>query len=272
MESLTRGRGRAGMLVALAVALVGLAAGLCAASAVARPGANTFTIRSSLDGKKVLPHRVAWIAYPSAFVLFPGVEFLIDGKVVFQNRLTPYAFGSDGRDEATNTLKTGYLVTSWLSPGMHSFTVRARRNPDRVMVSETVVVRVRGASAPPARLAGTWTRDIPTAVPADKNVLWRETVPAGPKRMRIDRRYVEFSGTGPARVRFDFDATSTTLRLGGPVWTGDPNEVGSCEPWGPGATYSWSVSGDALTLAPLGSGDGCRQRGAIVTGEWTRLR
>mgnify|MGYP006148767051 CR=1 FL=1 len=42
-----------------------------------------FTIRSSLDGKTTLPHRIAWIAYPSAAVEAPGVEFLIDGKVVF---------------------------------------------------------------------------------------------------------------------------------------------------------------------------------------------
>jgi hypothetical protein len=48
-----------------------------------------------------LPHRIRWIAYASAPVLFPGIELLIDGKVVFANRLEPYAFADDGRDEAS---------------------------------------------------------------------------------------------------------------------------------------------------------------------------
>ena len=105
-----------------------LAVALDTKPAEAQPSA-AFTIRSSLDGKAVLPHRIRWIAYPSAFVVFPGVEFLIDGKLVFDNRLEPYAFGADGRDEATGTVKTGYLVTSWLSPGKHRLTVRAKHGP-----------------------------------------------------------------------------------------------------------------------------------------------
>ena len=76
-------------LSALVLGCVGLAAVLTAPSAAAEQGATAFTIRSSLDGKTVLPHRIRWIAYPSAPVLFPGVEFLIDGKVVFANRTGP---------------------------------------------------------------------------------------------------------------------------------------------------------------------------------------
>ena len=37
----------------------------------------------------------------------PGVEFLIDGKVVFRNRLEPYAFGADGRDETQQEVADG---------------------------------------------------------------------------------------------------------------------------------------------------------------------
>ena len=105
-----------------------LAGGLAAVVAVALGTSSAmaqreaaFTIRSSLDGKTTLPHRIAWIAYPSAAVEAPGVEFLIDGKVVFRNRLEPYAFGADGRDETQQKkVRTGYLVTSWLSPGSPS--------------------------------------------------------------------------------------------------------------------------------------------------------
>ena len=97
-----------------------------ASATSAAPRAKPFTIRSTLDGTNVLPHRIAWIAHASAPVLFPGVEFLIDGKLVFANRLEPYAFAADGRDEASGTRKTGYLVTSWLAPGRHRFTVRGK--------------------------------------------------------------------------------------------------------------------------------------------------
>ena len=38
----------------------------------------------------------------------------------------------------------------------------------------------------------------------------------------------------------------------------------------PVADYSWSVSGDTLTLAPIGGGDPCGIRGFIWTGQWTR--
>ncbi len=113
-------------VMALILGCAGLAIVLGGSSAAAEGAAEPFTIRSSLDGKTVLPHRIRWVAYPSAGVRFPGVEFLIDGKLVFDNRIPPYAFGSDGRDEATGKVNTGYLVTSWVSPGRHEFTVRAR--------------------------------------------------------------------------------------------------------------------------------------------------
>jgi hypothetical protein len=258
---------------ALVVGLGGLGIALGATSAVAQPSA-AFTIRSSLDGKTVLPHRIRWIAYPSAPVLFPGVEFLIDGKVVFANRLVPFAFGADGRDEATRTVRTGYLVTSWLSPGKHEFTVRARRNPDRATATKTMVARVLPASAPRAQLTGTWQRDLPTAVPPDRNVLYRSvTAQPGTYRITVDRRFIRMSGPAPRKhIKIDYVAGPATLTIRGPVWTGDPNEGAVCDPWGPETTYSWSVSDDTLTLAQASSADGCKQRGAIVTGEWTRVK
>jgi hypothetical protein len=48
---------------------VAILLGVSSASAERR--AKAFTIRSSLDGKTVLPHRIRWVAYPSAGVLFP---------------------------------------------------------------------------------------------------------------------------------------------------------------------------------------------------------
>ena len=78
-----------------ALVLLGAAAMLLGgAVAGARPSGAGPTIRSSLDGKAVLPHRIRWIAYPSFPVNYPGVEFLIDGRVIFANRLPPFAFSS----------------------------------------------------------------------------------------------------------------------------------------------------------------------------------
>lgn len=263
-------------LSALVLGCVGLAVVPTAPSAAAEQGATAFTIRSSLDGKTVLPHRIRWIAYPSAPVLFPGVEFLIDGKLVFANRLEPFAFGADGRDEATRTVKTGYLVTSWLAPGRHSFTVRAKAlvAGARTTATKTVVARVSGSPAPPAQLAGTWQRQLENAVRPDPNVLYRSlTAQPGLYRITADRGFIRLSGPAPRKhIKIDYVAGRAAITIRGPVWTGDPNEGAVCDPWGPETTYSWSVSDDRLTLAPASGADPCKQRGAIVTGEWTRTK
>jgi hypothetical protein len=259
--------------VALLLATL-VAAVLGASSAASRPSAPEPSIRSSLDGKKVLPRRIRWIAYPSFLVNYPGVEFLIDGRVVFANRLPPFAFADDGKDEATRSVKTGYLVTSWLSPGKHEFTVRGRgQGADRkASATKTVIARVRPAPPPPAQLAGVWQREVTTAVPPDRNALYHGfTAPAGTYRIAVDRRFVEITGPdGRHHVRSDYVAGAATITIAGPVWTGEQNETAWCEPWGPEATYSWSVGDGTLTLAPLGT-DACKQRGAILAGDWTRV-
>jgi hypothetical protein len=263
-------------LSALVLGCVGVAVVQTAPSAAAEQSAKACTIRSSLDGRTVLPHRIRWIAYPSAPVLFPGVEFLIDGKVVFANRLEPYAFADDGRDEASRTRKAGYLVTSWLAPGKHEFTVRGKAlvAGRRTTVTRTVVARVARPPLPPARLVGTWRRELETAVPPDPNVLYRSvTAQPGTYRIVIDRRFIRMSGPAPRKhLKIDYVAGPATIAIRGPVWTGDSNEGAMCDPWGPEATYSWSVSEGTLTLAAASSADACKQRGAIVTGEWSRVQ
>lgn len=263
------------MKASKALLLLGLTAlvVLTSSSAVAEPGGSKFTIRSTLDGKTVLPHRIKWIAYPSAPVNFPGVEFLIDGRVVFANRLQPFAFGADGRDEATKTVRTGFLVTSWLSPGRHEFTVRATsQGVSRQTATKTVVARVRRAPAPPAGLAGTWQRTVPTGAPPDRGALYAEPAPAGRYTMTIDRRFVQHRSPLGLIRNSDYVAGPGTMTVGAPVWTLDPEtEAGWCDPWGPETTYSWSVSAGTLSLAPAEGSDTCHQRGAIFAGEWTRV-
>jgi hypothetical protein len=263
-------------VAARAAFLLGCACFAAASSAMtAEQTTKAFTIGSNLDGSTVLPHRIPWIAHASAPVLFPGVEFLIDGKVVFDNRLEPYAFGADGRDEASGTRKTGYLVTSWLAPGKHRFSVRGKAivGGSRTTAARTFVARVAAPPAPPAQLAGTWLHQLETAVPPDPNRLYRGlTAPPGTYRLVVDRRYLRLSGPAPRKhLKIDYLAGPQTLTIRGPVWTGDPDEGAVCDPWGPEASYSWSVSEGMLTLEPAGTADGCRQRGGIMTGEWTRV-
>ena len=45
-----------------------------------------------------------------------------------------------------------------------------------------------------------------------------------------------------------------------------------CDSDGPAATYTWAVSGNTLTLAPVGGKDGSHQRGTTWTGAWTRVK
>jgi hypothetical protein len=263
---------RAAPLGALLIAVAATA--LLSGPASARTEA-TFTIRSSLDGKTVLPHRIRWIAYPSGLVSFPGVEFVIDGKVVFTNRIPPFAFGDDAKDESAGTVKTGYLVTTWLAPGKHRFTVRARgQGANRgTTAARTIVARVLPPPAAPVGLAGTWQRELTTALPPDRNVLYRSvTAQPGTYRMSIGAQFIRLSGPSSRKhLKVDYVASPRSLTFGGPVWTGDPDEGGGCEPWGPDAGYSWAVDGDTLTLAPARPADTCKQRAAIVTGEWTRV-
>ncbi len=87
----------------------------------------------------------------------------------------------------------------------------------------------------------------------------------------IDRRYLRLSGPEPRKhVKLDYVAGPRTLTIRGAVWTGDPDEGAICDPGGPDATYSWSVSEGTLTLEPARKPDACGQRGALLGGTWSR--
>ena len=98
-------------LIPLAAAAV--AVGVCSIGAGAT--GQAFKVTSSLDGKTVLPHRIHWLAAPLPRSTKVKMEFLIDGKLAWHEGSAPYTFADDG----------GYLVTSWLTPGKHTFTARA---------------------------------------------------------------------------------------------------------------------------------------------------
>ncbi len=74
---------------------------------------------------------------------------MIDGKVRWIEQNPPYAYGDD----------SNWLVTAWLAPGQHRFTVRATAKDGR-RAERTTVARVLPAPSPPAQLAGTWKRTV----------------------------------------------------------------------------------------------------------------
>jgi hypothetical protein len=247
--------------------------------AAARPATNPFKVTSTLDGKTVLPHRIRWLAFPRLpAAQIKQVDFLIDGKVRWIEHNAPYSYSDDG----------GYLVTSWLAPGRHRFAVRATSISGRRAI-HTVLTRIVAAPEPPAELAGSWQRDVPTEVPGDPRCSGADAVPAGRWTLVFDRRWIEshYPGTfnpatsprtGAGNILLDdYVLGSGTFTVYGAVTTGlgNPRVAAGggwwCDPGGPSATYTWSVSGNTLTLRPVRGGDKNTQRGGVYAGEWRRV-
>jgi hypothetical protein len=121
----------------------------CCAITSSTAGANvSLTVRSTLTGKEVLPHRIHWLAIPNLpESKMREVDFSIDGKLAWVEHHAPYSYGYDGN----------YLVTSWLTPGTHQFTVTAiAKNGTRA--TTTSKAQTSAPAPPPSVLAGTWSR------------------------------------------------------------------------------------------------------------------
>jgi len=271
------------LVAALAVAV--MAAALFAAGGSA--AAKTFKATSTLDGEKVLPHRLHWAA---STTLAPNriaqVKFLIDGKVRWIEHDAPYFFGGNGGRHRN------YLVTSWLRPGKHKFTVRAIGKNGR-SATDTVVARVLPAPIVPAPLAGDWQRKIDTSSAPKSGSPGNPSgtlTPSGVYRIAFDRKWIFDTfpcDTSPCRWNAktggggefvsDWTPATSTFAVRGPVtfriFHDATDRLGGfwCYEDGPAAKYTWSVSGNTLTLAPIGGHDACGIRGFIWTGTWTRV-
>jgi hypothetical protein len=244
-----------------------------------------FKVTSTLDGKTVLPHRLHWIArttLPSNQIA--EVDFLIDGKVRWIEHAAPYFYGQNGEGHQN------YLVTSWLTPGKHKFTVRAIAK-DGGSATDTVVARVRPLPVVPSALAGAWQRTIDTSAAPKSGSSGNPTgtlAPSGTYRIDFDPKWIHDTfpcDTSPCRFNAktggggefvsDWTPGASTFSVRGPVTFRVFHNTGRlggfwCYEDGPAATYTWSVSGNTLTLAPVGGHDACGIRGFIWTGTWTR--
>ena len=220
------------------------------------------TVTSTLDGRSVLPPRIHWQAFSSAPAAhISKVEFLIDGKLGWEETNSPYFYGRDGN----------WLVTSFLRPGEHTFTVRVITTGGH-MASKTVKASVTAPAAPPAALAGTWARVV---TPADVNKsTTSERPPSGHWRLQIGRtgwRLYDPDGGGQL---FDVGLEPGGSMQMRPTIEYPPypngNMGGFCMDTDPLWTWTYSVAGHGktLTLLPVGH-DPCGDRVAILAGTWT---
>jgi hypothetical protein len=268
--------------LAAVLLLVALAAcsspGRPVSSGPATAGSTTssrgFKVTSTLDGHTTVPHRLHWQAFPSEPAAdITEVDYLIDGKLAWVEHNTPYFYGDDGN----------YLVTSFLAPRTHTFTVRAIDAQDHT-ATDTVTAAVTAAQDPPAGLAGTWTR---TVTPADvKQATSGSPPPAGQWALVIGP--VSWQVQGPPLGKsmtwqacsqascFDIAyraANSVTLypQIAVPPYPNQTSQGGFCNSVDPLFTWTYAVGdgGKTLTLHPAGN-DPCGDRIAILAGTWTR--
>ena len=269
--------------VAGALATIGL---MAAAGAASNPKAGapaakptTLSVTSSLDGLKTLPQRVRWLAYPKVAAgedrpIFE-VDFLVDGKVRCVEHFAPWNYGSDDFHG-----HLGWLVTSWLEPGLHRFTVRAAFQ-DGTSAEDTVVARVTPAPVLPAALTtGRWERTLTKA----ERAKYKGDLPTGTWQLVFDRVGVwelDPLGTGIAE---HVVVQGKTIRVDAALWTvpydmdghyanfrryGHKDIGAGWREDGPPASYRWSVSGDRLTLTAVD--EISRSRHALWEGTWTRV-
>jgi hypothetical protein len=239
---------------------------IAVSSALASGGAATrFKVTSSLDGKRVLPLRIHWIAHPHiAASQVYEVDYFIDGKKAWDEHQPPYYYGGYSRQLPTDAGWHGgnWLVTSFLKPGLHTFTVRVIPLTG-APATDTAKARVIAAPPPSARFAGAWTR----IVTADDLKKGPSGPPAG--RWTITISSVGWA-TGPGD-NFDVRYLANGNVVMGPEVVTPTQQSGAFCGVDPLHTWTVALSTDdqSMQLNPVGT-DNCGDRVAIMQGTWTR--
>jgi hypothetical protein len=244
------------VVVAVAFSVIG---GTAAAAGMAQT--KTRPVRSTLDGKGILPHRIHWyVKVRRSSGRVRKVDFRIDGKLHWTEHTAPYSYGDDGN----------WLVTTWLPPGRHVFTARVITRSGKTF-RDTVRAHTVAPPPVPDGLAGTrWQR----VVAGGKWVLtidetgWRIADPFGGKNY-IDVVY-------PA---------AGTLQARNGIWTRNPTAAeqanggaheqegnGWCADTNATDTYHYTANGNKLTLTLVGAehcGTPPDGEAGIWAGTWT---
>jgi hypothetical protein len=248
-----------------AAAAATVAAGCSSASTATVPASTSparLTVTSTLDGHTALPLRVHWQAFPSAHGGHVAkVDFLIDGKLGWEETNAPYFYGRDGN----------WLVTSFLSPGEHTFTTRVI-TADGHTASDTVRASVSPPGNPPRALAGSWKRVV---TPADvAKATSGEPPPTGHWRLEIGPTGWQLHDPNGGGQLFDVGYQPDGKIQMRPTIEyppyGNSNSGGFCADTDPLWTWTYSVGGNGKTLALRPAGhDPCGDRAGILAGTWT---
>ncbi len=218
---------------------------------VASPAALSLT--STLDGATGLPVRTHWEATPS----LPAdevaeVDFLIDDQLAWVEHETPYFYGSDGN----------WLVTTFLSPGQHTFTVRAIGSEGQT-ATDPVQALVSPPPKPPTDLVGVWSRNVPDL--GQDAGRWRITInsigwlfddPNGGG----ENQDVSYPASGKVLVRAAIEEPPYGTYARGGAFCEEPDPLG---------LYTFRVSDDGETLTLKSVKKDCRQ--ALLEGTWSRV-
>ena len=259
--------GRAALLLVLALAACSSTGGTASTGATAPSKAASsakLKVTSTLDGHSTLPYRIRWQAFPGAPAAdVSEVDFLIDGKLAWVEHKTPYFYGNDGN----------WLVTSFLTPGMHTFTVRVIAAGEHT-ATDTVKASVTAPPAPPPALGGvTWTRQV-TAADVRKATSG-QAPPPGRWRLGISPAGWQLHDPTGGGLLFDVGYDPDGSLQMRPTIEYPPypnsNDGGFCQDTDPlwAWTYSVGDNGKTLTLRSIGH-DPCGDRIAILAGTWTR--
>jgi hypothetical protein len=237
------------------------------ASAQARVAQQPFVVTSTLDGKKSLPTRLHWLVQPKlSSTHVTQVDFLIDGKVRWIEHDAPYNYASD--DNGGNR---GFLITTWLSAGVHTFTSRVRDDRSRV-ATDTVRARVGAAPEPPAALRGKiWSRRLsssPDGPPAGRWELVYDRVGAWHLDPLGSGVVNQYSVRGNVIYVFAPIEMAPLINDHTSIRKYGHHDIGGsdCTFAGPFGSYHWSVVGTRLTLKAIK--EGCPGRKNIWEGTW----
>ncbi len=203
----------------------------------------------------MLPTRVAWVAYPEVTGDdVAEVEYLIDDRLAWVADDAPYTYGSVGNR----------LVTTFLRPGVHSFTTRVV-TLGGATGEQTVDARVQPAPPVPSDLrGGTWLRQVSGGGVMEGQ--WTVTPDSsgwffGDPRGGGVSQDVSYRAVGQVTLHALIEAPPFgSYRYGGAF----------CEQPDPSATYAYTLSPDgrSLTFAVVGD-DPCDSRQSLLEdGTW----
>lgn len=270
--------GRARLVTAAACTLALTAACGGGSSGGAQPSrsstpAASASVTSSIATGSVLEQPVQWTAaVSSVHGVVAHVDFVIDGTVRWREQQEPYQFNDDGR-----------VFAPWpLGAGSHQLAVRVVDPNGRPIGSAVAAVTVKPSahSGPPV---GTYRRTVTTA-DQTRSQPYRdaehgasgEVTPTGPWSLQVQADGVVVLDQVPHPAQFDplfepFTGSGHRFTLYGPAQWLQPHpdrDNNFCDPEA-ASTYSWSLSGTALTITQLQKA--CADRDTVVVGTWHRV-